>query len=130
VVNATAIEVVVPAVSAEQDIDNSVLPVVADAAGVTAIPASAAVQTVKAPATQNNAGYYIQAGVFADVADAERLAVDVVLAAPGEEVHVKPLKDSHMYRITVGPIVASEHASKVSSMLDTAGLDNFTVRVK
>jgi len=130
VVNTTAIEVVVPAVSAEQDIDNSVLPVVADAAGVTAIPASAAVQTVKAPATQNNAGYYIQAGVFADVADAERLAVDVVLAAPGEEVHVKPLKDSHMYRITVGPIVASEHASKVSSMLDTAGLDNFTVRVK
>jgi len=53
-----------------------------------------------------------------------------VLAAPGEEVNVKPLKDTDMYRITVGPIVTRDHANKVSGLLSAAGLDNFTVKVK
>ena len=75
-------------------------------------------------------GYFIQAGVFADVKDAEKVAVEVVLAVPLEEVHVKPLKGSEMYRITVGPIIASDHAAEVSGKLDDAGVDNFTVKVK
>lgn len=114
----------------DSDLRDALMPVVADAnvQGVLSVPA--AVQTVAKPADQNRSGYYIQAGVYADVADAELLAVDVVLAAPGEEVHVKPLKDSHLYRITVGPIVSSEHATKVSTMLTDAGLENFTVRVQ
>ena len=96
--------------------------------GVTVVPA--AVQAVQLPSGKDRGGYYVQAGVYADVADAERIAVDVVLAAPGEEVHVKPLKDSLMYRITVGPIVSQQHASDVSGKLSAAGLDNFTVNVK
>jgi len=114
----------------ESAIDNSVLPAVAEAAGqgVSALPA--AVQTTAQPTDKDRKGYYIQAGVFADVADAERLVVDVVLAAPTEEVHIKPLKDSHMYRITVGPLASADHASKVSASLNTAGVDNFTVRVQ
>ena len=75
-------------------------------------------------------GFYIQAGVFADVDDAEKVAVNVVLTVPLEEVHVKPLKGSEMYRITVGPIVAADHAAEVSGKLDDAGLENFTVKVK
>ena len=75
-------------------------------------------------------GYFIQAGVFANVKDAEKVAVEVVLAVPLEEVHVKPLKGSEMYRITVGPIMASDHAAEVSGRLDDAGVDNFTVKVK
>ena len=75
-------------------------------------------------------GYYIQAGVFADVKDAEKVAVDVVLAVPLEEVHVKTLKGTEMYRITVGPIIAADHAAEVSGKLDDAGVDNFTVKVK
>ena len=75
-------------------------------------------------------GYYIQAGVFADVKDAEKVAVEVVLAVPLEEVHVKPLKGSEMYRITVGPIIASDHAAEVSGKLEDAGVENFTVKVK
>ena len=75
-------------------------------------------------------GYFIQAGVFADANDPERVAFDVVLAAPDEEVNVKPLKDSLMYRITVGPIASSDHAGKVSGVLTEAGLENFTVNVK
>ncbi len=114
----------------DSDLRDALMPVVADAnvQGVLSVPA--AVQTVAKPVDPNRSGYYIQAGVYADVADAELLAVDVVLAAPGEEVHVKPLKDSHLYRITVGPIVSSEHATKVSTMLTDAGLENFTVRVQ
>ena len=75
-------------------------------------------------------GYFIQAGVFANVKDAEKVAVEVVLAVPLEEVHVKPLKGSEMYRITVGPIIASDHAAEVSGKLDDAGVENFTVKVK
>lgn len=80
--------------------------------------------------TASGPGYYIQAGVFVDVKDAEKVAVDVVLAVPLEEVHVKPLKGSDMYRITVGPIIAADHAAEVSGKLDDAGVDNFTVKVK
>jgi rare lipoprotein A (peptidoglycan hydrolase) len=76
-----------------------------------------------------NLRYYLQAGVFADVRDAERVATNIVLEIPREEVHVKPLKDSAMYRVTVGPIVSEEHASEVSTKLDTAGIENYTVKV-
>jgi len=109
---------------------NDALLTVSDAAvqGVTSVPA--AVQAVKLPNDKQRNGFYIQAGVYADVTIAERVAVDVVLASPGEEVHVKPLKNSHMYRITVGPIVSAEHASKVSTQLDTEGVENFIVSVK
>jgi len=83
----------------------------------------------KAPAAKSDSGYYIQAGVYADVGDAERMAVDVVLAIPEEEVHVKPLKDSQMYRVTVGPIIQNQHAQQVSSKLNEAGIENYSVRV-
>jgi rare lipoprotein A (peptidoglycan hydrolase) len=84
-----------------------------------------------APAAEaGGPGYYIQAGVFADVKDAEKVAVDVVLAVPLEEVHVKTLKGTEMYRITVGPIIAADHAAEVSGKLEDAGVDNFTVKVK
>ncbi len=83
-----------------------------------------------ATAEANRPGYYIQAGVFANVKDAEKVAVEAVLAVPLEEVHVKPLKGSEMYRITVGPIIAADHAAEVSGKLDDAGVDNFTVKVK
>lgn len=73
--------------------------------------------------------YYIQAGVYADVQDAEKIAVDIVLKIPQEEVHVKPLKDSRMYRVTVGPIVTDEHAREVAAKLTDSGLDNYTVKV-
>ena len=92
--------------------------------------AQAAVQAVPLPSGKDRGGYFIQAGVDPDVADAEKVAVDVVLAAPGEEVNVKPLKNSLMYRITVGPIVSQQHASAVSGKLSAAGLENFTVNVK
>jgi len=110
------------------ELQDALVPVVAGAN--TGVPVPAAVQAVQLPSGKDRSGYYIQAGVFADVTDAERVAVDVVLAAPGEEVHVKPLKDSHMYRITVGPIVTPDHANKVAGKLSAAGLDNFTVNVK
>jgi len=74
--------------------------------------AQGAVQAV--PADQDRKGYFIQAGVYADVADAD----------------VKPLKNSLMYRVTVGPIVSQQHASDVSGKLSAAGLENFTVNVK
>ncbi len=122
-----------PAAGSTEDTDlmeSALLPGLADAnvQGVTTVPA--AVQAVKLPSDKDRSGYYIQAGVFADVEDAERIAIDAVLAAPGEEVNVKPLKNSHMYRITVGPIVSSEHSVKVAGLLTSAGIDNFTVRVK
>jgi len=123
------------AVAEDNAIDNSVLPALAEAAGqsVTAVPAT--VQAVAPPTNKDGTkkdskGYFIQAGVFADVADAERLVGDVVLAAPTEEVHIKPLKGSELYRITVGPIDTSDRASEVSALLDTAGVDNFTVKVE
>ncbi len=114
----------------DKEIQDDLLPSVAGASaqGLTVVPA--AVQTVPSPAAKDGSGYYVQAGVYADVADAERIAVDVVLAAPGEEVHVKPLKNSLMYRITVGPIVSQQHASDVSGKLSAAGLENFTVNVE
>ena len=122
-----------PAAQSDEDTDlveSALLPVIAEAnvQGVAVVPA--AVQAVKLPSDKERSGYYIQAGVFADVEDAERIAVDAVLAAPGEEVNVKPLKNSHMYRITVGPIISSEHSVKVAGLLTSAGIDNFTVKVK
>lgn len=116
--------------SIDAELREALLPVVAQAnvQGPATVPA-AALQT--APQTESvETGYFIQAGVFADVNDAERVAFDVVLAAPDEEVNVKPLKDSLMYRITVGPIASSDHAGKVSGVLTEAGLENFTVNVK
>lgn len=112
------------------ELKDALMPIVADANVQSLATVGGAVQSVPLPSDKDRTGYYIQAGVYADVTDAERIAVDVVLAAPGEEVHVKPLKDSHMYRITVGPIISSEHATKVSGLLTEAGLDNFTVNVK
>lgn len=108
----------------------AVVPSITDASvqGITTVPA--AVQTAKVPVRKDGTGYFIQAGVFADVSDAEKVAIDAVLAAPGEEVNVKPLKDSHMYRVTIGPIVKYDHATKVSGLLNDAGVDNFTVNVK
>ena len=113
----------------DKEIQESLVPTVAGA-NVPGLSVPAAVQAVPLPSGKERGGYYIQAGVYADVADAERIAVDAVLAAPGEEVHVKPLKDSTMYRITVGPIVSQQHASDVSAKLSAAGLENFTVNVK
>ncbi len=113
----------------DKEIQESLVPAVAGA-NVPGLSVPAAVQSVPLPSGKERGGYYIQAGVYADVADAERIAVDAVLAAPGEEVHVKPLKDSLMYRITVGPIVSPQHASDVSAKLSAAGLENFTVNVK
>ena len=87
--------------------------------------------TLSAPAkADSDHRYYIQAGVFADVKDAEKLAIDIVLEIPREEVHVKPLKDSRMYRVTVGPIVNNEHAQTVSTKLSESGVENYTVKVK
>jgi len=79
---------------------------------------------------KSDSAYYIQAGVFANVKDAERLAVDIVLVTPREEVHVKPLKDTEMYRVTLGPIIQKAHATDVSGVLLEAGIDNYTVKVK
>ena len=113
----------------DEQIQDSLVPSVAGAdAGLNV--AQAAVQAVPLPSGKDRGGYFIQAGVYPDVADAEKVAVDVVLAAPGEEVNVKPLKNSLMYRITVGPIVSQQHASAVSGKLSAAGLENFTVNVK
>ncbi len=130
VVQAAATPQVVPVADNTPALETAVLPGIVDAnvQGLATVPA--AVQSVQLPSDKDRSGYYIQAGVFADVADAERIAVDAVLAAPGEEVHVKPLKDSHMYRITVGPIVSFEHSTKVSKVLTKAGIENFTVKVK
>ncbi len=107
-------------------VDASSVGQVVPAAGV------AAVQTAKAAPKLplDNAEYFIQAGVYADVADAERLAVDIVLAIPREEVNIKPLKGTDMYRVTVGPIMKSDHAKLVSAELDNAGVENYTVKVK
>jgi len=107
----------------DEQIQDSLVPSVAGAdAGLNV--AQAAVQAVPLPSGKDRGGYFIQAGVYPDVADAEKVAVDVVLAAPGEEVNVKPLKNSLMYRIT------QQHASAVSGKLSAAGLENFTVNVK
>jgi len=99
---------------------------------VVALPTSLKADDVTSVASSkvNGPGYYIQAGVFANVKDAEKVAVEAVLAVPLEEVHVKPLKGSDMYRITVGPITAADHAAEVSGKLEDAGVDNFTVKVK
>jgi len=97
--------------------------------GITAV-VPAAVQAVPLPTGAKDKGYFIQAGVYARVEDAERIAVDTVLATPEEEVYVKPMKDSTLYRITVGPMTSAEHAKKVSAKLTKAGIDNFTVKVE
>ena len=99
-------------------------------AGSVAATVPNAVQKVNVAAEKSRNEYYVQAGVFPLVADAERVAVDAVLAVPEEEVHVKPLKDSSMYRVTVGPIVNYKHAQEVSSKLTAAGVENFAVKVK
>lgn len=122
--------------SLDNKLPNAELPLLAEpkvqVQGLVTVPAAAQAAEVKKPAAPSADGksYYIQAGVFADVGYAERVAVDVVLASPGEEVHVKPLKNSDMYRITVGPIVTSEHAARVSGALTDAGFDNFTIRAQ
>ena len=115
----------------DSNVDES-LPSLVGEANVQGVPLAipAAVQAVTLPSDKHRSGYYIQAGVFAKAELAERVAVDVVLAAPGEEVHVKPLKDSHMYRVTLGPITSVDHAGKIAEKLDAAGVDNFTVNVK
>ena len=87
--------------------------------------------TLSAPAKVDTGHrYYIQAGVFVDVQDAEKLAIDIVLEIPREEVHVKPLKNTEMYRVTVGPIVNNEHARDVATRLSESGVENYTVKVK
>lgn len=123
---------------AEADLQRVAIPLV-DAAALPALPADGVPALMKADmprisdATQDEGPklrYYLQAGVFADVNDAERVATDIVLEIPREEVHVKPLKDSEMYRVTVGPIVSKEHAKEVAGKLNIAGIDNYTVKVK
>lgn len=74
--------------------------------------------------------YYVQAGVFPNEDYAERAAVDIVLEVPNEAVTIKPLKNSEMFRVTIGPVLESDHASEISKTLHDAGLDNFTVKVK
>ncbi len=125
------------AADTDEQIADAIVPAVADVNVQGLVPVPAAVQSVAAPdATQlkdatDDSGYYIQAGVYARISDAERIAVDAVLAADGEEeVHVKPLKGSDLYRVTLGPIASSERAGIVSGQLTEAGLDNFTVRVE
>ncbi len=110
-----------------------------DAAALPTLPAEGVPALVKAsmPAATGKTDatgdlserYYLQAGVFANVNDAERVATNIVLEIPREEVHVKPLKDSAMYRVTVGPIVSKEHAREVATKLNTAGIENYTVKV-
>jgi len=103
----------------DEQIQDSLVPSVAGAdAGLNV--AQAAVQAVPLPSGKDRGGYFIQAGVYPDVADAEKVAVDVVLAAPGEEVNVKPLKNSLMYRITVGPIVSQQHDPVCSQVTSEA----------
>lgn len=108
------------------------VPLIETAAVGQALPAAgvAAMMTAKETAPVSDMRYYIQAGVYADVLDAEKIAVDIVLEIPSEEVHVKPLKDSRMYRITVGPIVNNQHAKEVAAKLNTVGIENYTVKVK
>ncbi len=108
------------------------VPLIETAALGQALPAVGvpAMMTAKKTAPESDLRYYIQAGVYADVQDAEKIAVDIVLEIPSEEVHVKPLKDSRMYRITVGPIVNSQHAQEVAAKLNTVGIENYTVKVK
>ncbi|OED43649.1 hypothetical protein AB833_03340 [Chromatiales bacterium (ex Bugula neritina AB1)] len=102
------------------------------AVAVAGLPAMQTADGVKKSDKLKTTGieYYIQAGVFANVQDAENLAVDIVSAIPREEVHVKPLKNTAMFRVTVGPIMQKEHAKTVSAELDQAGFENYTVKVK
>lgn len=79
---------------------------------------------------QKETVYYVQAGVFPSADDAERAAVDVVLELPNESVNIKPLKNSDSYRVTIGPVLQAAHASDISTTLDSAGVDNFTVKVE
>jgi len=87
-------------------------------------------EPVVAAATGGETVYYVQAGVFPSEDYAERAAVDIVLEVPNEAVTIKPLKNSEMYRVTIGPVLQAEHAEKISVALHDAGLDNFTVKVK
>lgn len=123
---------------AEAELQRVAVPLV-DAAALPTLPANGVPALMKAEmpgtggANQDEGPklrYYLQAGVFADVNDAERVATNIVLEIPREEVHVKPLKDSEMYRVTVGPIVSKEHAKEVAGKLNIAGIDNYTVKVK
>ena len=123
-----------PAVAAP-DAQKVALPVV-QVAALPAVPASGTPALMKADdgsqpaqAGELKLRYYLQAGVFANVNDAERVATDIVLEIPREEVHVKPLKNSAMYRVTVGPIVSQEHAKAVAGKLNVAGIENYTVKV-
>jgi len=131
-VSLTGIGAVQTTKSVDNNTSGQALEQTAQAGEPVAVPANLQAADVAGAATgdANGPGYYIQAGVFPDVKDAEKVAVDVVLAIPLEEVHVKPLKGSDMYRITVGPIIAADHAAEVSGKLDDAGVDNFTVKVK
>jgi rare lipoprotein A (peptidoglycan hydrolase) len=126
-----------PAV-ATADTQRVAVPLV-DVAALPAVPADGTPALMKAdlpalsqPAQEGEVKlrYYLQAGVFANVNDAERVATNIVLEIPREEVHVKPLKNSAMYRVTVGPIVSQEHAKAVAGKLNVAGIENYTVKVK
>jgi cell division protein FtsN len=87
-------------------------------------------EPVAAAAVSGETVYYVQAGVFPTEDFAERAAVDIVLEVPNEAVTIKPLKNSDMYRVTIGPVLQADHAEKISGTLHAAGLDNFTVKVK
>jgi rare lipoprotein A len=127
--NGTAIveiRAIVPAAPESAIQAANAMPVVGASATAVAAPPVAATLAAHAPgAPAANGTLYIQAGAFADPANAERLAKSLRGGNYGKVfVRTDQIAGRRMYRVRIGPVVGVEEFDRIVAALDKAGISD------
>jgi cell division protein FtsN len=101
----------------------------APAAGKDPIAAIAGAESKPAEAAEEKFLYYLQAGAFADQADAEAMRGKLALAGVEAKTSERNSESGVMYRVRVGPFNNLDALNKVRGKVSEAGVDAAVLRV-
>ncbi len=93
-------------------------------------PADAVAKPVPKPAATTNAAFFVQAGAYARVDDAEAQRAKLALMGQDARVTEREQAGRTVYRVRVGPFDARDSAEDVQGRLTAAGIEANLVRVE
>ena len=96
----------------------------AGAAGAAPAPAAAAAPApAPAPAAEEKITYFLQAGAFRDMDDAENTRAKLALLGFEAAISEKPGDNGSLYRVRIGPFAQADAMNKARSKLLDSGID-------
>lgn len=98
-------------------------PAAAAAGAAPAAAAAAAPAPAPAPAAEEKITYFLQAGAFRDMDDAENTRAKLALLGFEAAISEKPGDNGSLYRVRIGPFAQADAMNKARSKLLDSGID-------